>query len=50
MLFQLSQPNLYFHLVTAYNILRHKGVPLGKMDFLAAFAGDVIPRPPQAKP
>ena len=28
-------PNFYFHVVTAYAILRHQGVPLGKMDFLA---------------
>jgi len=27
-------PNLYFHSTTAYNILRHNGVELGKMDFL----------------
>lgn len=27
-------PNLYFHLATAYAILRHAGVPLGKADFL----------------
>lgn len=27
-------PNLYFHVTTAYGILRHKGVPLGKMDYL----------------
>lgn len=27
-------PNLYFHTVTAYNILRHNGVQLGKKDFL----------------
>ena len=27
-------PNLYFHVTTAYNILRHNGVELGKMDFL----------------
>ncbi|MGH8225868.1 MAG: DUF1993 domain-containing protein [Gammaproteobacteria bacterium] len=27
-------PNFYFHLTTAYNILRHNGVELGKMDFL----------------
>lgn len=27
-------PNLYFHASTAYNILRHNGVELGKMDFL----------------
>jgi len=29
-------PNLYFHVTTAYNILRHNGVPLGKRDFLSA--------------
>jgi uncharacterized protein len=27
-------PNFYFHITTAYAILRHKGVPLGKMDYL----------------
>ena len=27
-------PNLYFHLATAYNILRHNGVELGKGDFV----------------
>jgi uncharacterized protein len=27
-------PNLYFHVVTAYAILRHAGVPLGKAEFL----------------
>lgn len=27
-------PNFYFHLTTAYAILRNQGVPLGKMDFL----------------
>ncbi len=27
-------PNFYFHLATAYNILRHNGVELGKNDFL----------------
>ncbi|MDB5985825.1 MAG: hypothetical protein JWR16_878 [Nevskia sp.] len=27
-------PNLYFHASTTYNILRHNGVELGKMDFL----------------
>ena len=28
--------NLFFHLSTAYGILRHKGVPLGKIDFFAS--------------
>ncbi|KAH0599076.1 hypothetical protein MHUMG1_03191 [Metarhizium humberi] len=32
-------PNLFFHLVTAYNILRKEGVPLGKMDYLTPFIG-----------
>lgn len=27
-------PNFYFHLVTAYNILRHNGVEIGKRDFM----------------
>ena len=27
-------PNFYFHMTTTYNILRHNGVPLGKIDFL----------------
>ncbi|MGO4304027.1 DUF1993 domain-containing protein [Cupriavidus sp. RAF12] len=29
-------PNFYFHVTTAYDILRHKGVQIGKMDFLGA--------------
>ena len=28
-------PNFYFHVTTAYNILRHNGVEIGKRDFLA---------------
>ena len=31
-------PNFHFHLVTAYDILRHKGVPLAKADFMAHIA------------
>ncbi|WP_246795202.1 DUF1993 domain-containing protein [Burkholderia perseverans] len=27
-------PNFYFHVTTAYGILRHNGVPLGKLDYL----------------
>jgi uncharacterized protein len=27
-------PNLYFHATTAYDILRHNGIPLGKRDYL----------------
>ena len=29
-----SLPNFYFHATTAYDILRTKGVPLGKRDFM----------------
>ena len=29
-----AMPNIYFHITTVYAILRHKGVPLGKPDFL----------------
>lgn len=31
-----SLPNFYFHATTAYDILRAKGVPIGKRDFLGA--------------
>ena len=27
-------PNFFFHVTTAYNLLRHGGVQIGKMDFL----------------
>lgn len=33
-LLQMIIPNTYFHLTTAYSILRHNGVDVGKMDFL----------------
>ena len=35
-LLSFSQPNLYFHAATAYDILRLKGVAVGKRDFLGA--------------
>jgi uncharacterized protein len=31
---RMAIPNLYFHATTAYNLLRHAGVPIGKGDFL----------------
>jgi hypothetical protein len=31
---QHSLPNIYFHITTAYSILRHNGVDVGKKDFL----------------
>ncbi len=32
-----SLPNFYFHLTTAYDVLRHNGVPLTKTDFTGPF-------------
>ena len=29
-----AMPQFFFHVTTAYDILRHKGVPVGKRDFL----------------
>ncbi|HLU05870.1 MAG TPA: DUF1993 domain-containing protein [Woeseiaceae bacterium] len=29
-------PNFYFHVTTAYNILRHNGLEIGKLDFMGA--------------
>jgi hypothetical protein len=29
-------PNFFFHVTTAYDILRHKGVAVGKMDYLGS--------------
>jgi len=33
-LFAWIIPNFYFHITTAYNILRHNGVEIGKADYL----------------
>lgn len=33
-LLQFVLPNFYFHVTTAYDILRHEGVPIGKGDFI----------------
>ncbi len=33
-LLSFSQPNFYFHATTFYDILRMKGLPLGKRDYL----------------
>ena len=35
-LLSFSLPNFYFHAATAYDVLRSKGVPLGKRDFMGA--------------
>jgi len=34
LLLKRSLPNFYFHCTTAYDILRHNGVELGKRDFM----------------
>ena len=34
LLLKRSLPNFYFHCTTAYDILRHNGVDLGKRDFM----------------
>ena len=33
-LVDMALPNFYFHVTTAYDLLRHHGMPLGKRDFL----------------
>jgi hypothetical protein len=35
-LHQFVMPNFYFHVTTAYALLRHNGVELGKADFLGS--------------
>jgi hypothetical protein len=43
-LMSFSLPNFYFHATTAYDILRSKGVPIGKRDFM----GQMRVKPPAA--
>jgi hypothetical protein len=38
-IFHFALPNFYFHLTTAYAILRHNGVEIGKRDYLGAVVG-----------
>jgi hypothetical protein len=33
-LFKLALPNFFFHVTTTYDILRHNGVEVGKLDYL----------------
>ena len=35
-LLSFALPNFYFHVVTAYDILRHNGVEIGKIDYLGS--------------
>jgi len=37
-LLRFALPNFFFHVATAYGILRHKGVPLTKKDYLGRIA------------
>jgi hypothetical protein len=37
-LVELVVPNFYFHVTTAYAILRHNGVDLGKRDFIGSLS------------
>lgn len=45
-LFGFSLPNFHFHVTTAYGLLRHQGVPLGKMDYLAGAPMKMTPAQP----
>lgn len=36
-LLSFALPNFYFHVVTAYDILRNQGVRIGKLDYLGSF-------------
>ncbi len=35
----MGLPNLYFHVATAYDLLRHNGVEIGKLDYLGGLPG-----------
>jgi uncharacterized protein len=37
-------PHFYFHAVTAYDILRHNGVQIGKQDYLSQVGAFIRPR------
>ncbi|KAL7924840.1 hypothetical protein ACQKWADRAFT_286127 [Trichoderma austrokoningii] len=36
-------PTIFFHLTTAYDILRKEGIPLGKADYIGPFIGPFLP-------
>ena len=38
-LLSFALPNFYFHVATAYGILRNQGVKIGKLDFLGPYPG-----------
>ena len=37
-------PHFYFHVVTAYDILRHNGVQIGKRDYLSQIGAMIRPK------
>jgi len=37
-LLTFALPNFFFHIVTAHDILRNQGVPIGKIDYLGPYA------------
>ena len=39
-------PHFYFHVVTAYDILRHNGVDIGKRDYMSHVGGYIRQRSP----
>lgn len=46
-----AMPQFYFHVVTAYSILRNAGVDLGKADYVAhMFAFDQLRKMHKARP
>jgi hypothetical protein len=42
-------PHFYFHVVTAYDILRHNGVEIGKLDYLSHVGSAIRQRDPVRK-
>ena len=40
-LLSFAQPNFFFHATTAYGILRHLGLELGKMDYMGQIRANV---------
>jgi hypothetical protein len=46
-LLRFALPNFYFHVTTAYDILRHQGVPVGKFDYLGELPGKPAPEGPK---
>lgn len=42
-------PHFYFHLVTAYDILRHSGVDIGKRDYVGHVGAYIRKREPEAQ-